>query len=350
MEAATAVHNISRAQLDTQGVAPEEGLKQFLDFMHGSVLVAHNLKYDQAMLAGNCQRRELKFDERDFATFDTLDLARRLHPSLKSYTLADLIEAFSIAGQNTHNAVDDVRATGLLMLRLRDDAVVMQDRQRQFFQRHAPILHRFVEGYQPIWDRFQSRLDVATSYRDEVDHLAAVLQRLGLADDGGEDGEPGSALTAPLEKFLRYTDAAFGRRPSGQLFGETRESVGRLKESDLMVGDERYIVSTIHKAKGLEFDCVVIPKCIDDVYPHYFSKRAANAAAAMAEDARLLYVALTRAKRQLIISWPSRKFGQAARREDKKTGLPIPDSGDARPSPFLKPVLEYFTVRRLGAR
>jgi DNA helicase-2/ATP-dependent DNA helicase PcrA len=345
LEASGGVHHITRAHLDACGVAPAEGLKRFCDFAAGAVWAAHNLKYDLTILKRNLERRGVEFDWNTVTATDTLDLARRLHPGLKSYKLADLIASFSLAGSNTHNALDDVLATGLLMLRLRDDSVAMRDRQLAFFQRHAQELNRFIGGYQPLWERFQERLDVETSYRDEIGHLAGALQHQGLSEDDAAAAEPGEALLAPLEKFLKYTDVAFGRRPAGNLFCETREPVGRLKESDLILGNETFIVSTIHKAKGLEFDCVVIPKCIDDVYPHYFSKRAANAGEAVAEDARLLYVAMTRAKRQLVISWPTRRNNRAPRREDKKTGLPMPGANDCQPSPFLKPIMPSFSVR-----
>ena len=69
-------------------------------------------------------------------------------------------------------------------------------------------------------------------------------------------------------------------------------------EADLITDDVKVVVSTIHKAKGLEFDGVVVTSCVKDVFPHYYSKTVD----AVHEDARLLYVGLTRAKMEIVIT------------------------------------------------
>jgi len=61
---------------------------------------------------------------------------------------------------------------------------------------------------------------------------------------------------------------------------------------------EKIVIATIHKAKGLEFENVIIPACTDDNFPSYFSKLNNT----IIEDARLLYVAMTRAKKRLFIT------------------------------------------------
>jgi DNA helicase-2/ATP-dependent DNA helicase PcrA len=62
---------------------------------------------------------------------------------------------------------------------------------------------------------------------------------------------------------------------------------------------------TYHRAKGLEFDAVFLPRLEERELP----SKLAKTAAAIAEERRLLYVGMTRAKRHLTISWagkPSR--------------------------------------------
>lgn len=49
---------------------------------------------------------------------------------------------------------------------------------------------------------------------------------------------------------------------------------------------------TIHAAKGLEFAVVFIVGCVDDKLPSYFASTTEQ----LAEELRLLYVAMTRAK------------------------------------------------------
>ena len=62
---------------------------------------------------------------------------------------------------------------------------------------------------------------------------------------------------------------------------------------------------TYHRAKGLEFDAVFLPRLEERELPSKLSKTDA----AIAEERRLLYVGLTRAKRHLTVTWagkPSR--------------------------------------------
>jgi DNA helicase-2/ATP-dependent DNA helicase PcrA len=71
------------------------------------------------------------------------------------------------------------------------------------------------------------------------------------------------------------------------------------KEADMCGSSlqERYIISTVHKAKGLEFDTVLVYRAIDGSYPgsHSWTDKQIQ------EDARRLFVALSRSRKHLCI-------------------------------------------------
>jgi DNA helicase II / ATP-dependent DNA helicase PcrA len=68
------------------------------------------------------------------------------------------------------------------------------------------------------------------------------------------------------------------------------------------VKDERPVVlSTIHSAKGLEFDVVFIIQCLEGILPSGYS---VGSTSALDEELRLLYVAVTRARNELFVSYP----------------------------------------------
>lgn len=70
--------------------------------------------------------------------------------------------------------------------------------------------------------------------------------------------------------------------------------------------DEDYLIlSTIHSAKGLEWDCVFVLHAADGNIP---SDMATKSAAEIEEERRLLYVALTRARNQLYVCHPLRYY------------------------------------------
>ncbi|MGZ8599659.1 MAG: ATP-dependent helicase [Actinomycetota bacterium] len=63
---------------------------------------------------------------------------------------------------------------------------------------------------------------------------------------------------------------------------------------------------TFHRAKGLEFDAVFLPRLLDKELPF----RSGRAAADPDEERRLLYVGITRARRHLYLSWPQEPRSQ----------------------------------------
>jgi DNA helicase-2/ATP-dependent DNA helicase PcrA len=77
---------------------------------------------------------------------------------------------------------------------------------------------------------------------------------------------------------------------------------------------------TLHRAKGLEWDAVFLPALEEGTLPI----RQAEDGDDLAEERRLLYVGLTRARRHLLLSWAERRVG-TAERETRR-----------RPSRFLR--------------
>ena len=61
------------------------------------------------------------------------------------------------------------------------------------------------------------------------------------------------------------------------------------------------VLSTVHSAKGLEFDTVFLVHALDGILPSQYAVRSAEETD---EERRLLYVALTRAETRLYVSFP----------------------------------------------
>jgi DNA helicase-2/ATP-dependent DNA helicase PcrA len=70
--------------------------------------------------------------------------------------------------------------------------------------------------------------------------------------------------------------------------------------------EEQLRLSTIHQAKGLEFDIVFVIMLCDGLFP---SKRSLESAAGEEEERRLMYVAITRARNELYLSYPIIRTG-----------------------------------------
>ena len=70
------------------------------------------------------------------------------------------------------------------------------------------------------------------------------------------------------------------------------------------------ILSTIHSAKGLEWHSVFIIWALEGRFPSFYN---INTDEELEEERRLLYVAATRAKENLFISYPIKIFDRASR-------------------------------------
>jgi DNA helicase II / ATP-dependent DNA helicase PcrA len=88
---------------------------------------------------------------------------------------------------------------------------------------------------------------------------------------------------------------------------------------------------TFHGAKGREWHTVIVTGVETGLVPH----RSATSAAARAEEARLLHVAVTRAEDRLIVTWAGRRGGYARRPSPLLAGLEVdqPDEAVPRPPP-----------------
>jgi DNA helicase-2/ATP-dependent DNA helicase PcrA len=89
--------------------------------------------------------------------------------------------------------------------------------------------------------------------------------------------------------------------------------------------EEFLVLSTIHSAKGLEWNSVFVLYALDGRFP---TSRAADSIEEMEEERRLMYVACTRAKENLFITYPINVY-------DRESGLIL-----TKPSRFLEGLSE----------
>jgi DNA helicase-2/ATP-dependent DNA helicase PcrA len=95
--------------------------------------------------------------------------------------------------------------------------------------------------------------------------------------------------------------------------------------------DEYLTLSTIHSAKGLEWRAVTVIHAADGNIP---SDMALNEPEGLDEELRLLYVALTRAKDYLHVTWPLRFHVRRFARDDRHLYAQL--------SRFLEPMRSHF--------
>jgi DNA helicase-2/ATP-dependent DNA helicase PcrA len=151
--------------------------------------------------------------------------------------------------------------------------------------------------------------------------LADAIRSLLASELGHDSSEPPEAArgddarerAAALETFLSIVDERVAADPetdADAILAEMRRRAAHEKEGSA----NGVNLLTYHRAKGLEWDAVILPMLEDGSLP---IRQAIDDPAALAEERRLFYVGITRARRMLHISWADRREtrGRDARRQ-----------------------------------
>ena len=114
------IHNISNETLLQKATDKRKGLNDFIYFLSNDALLAHNIKYDFSILNSNLLHEGLKpVNETNNPIFCSLSLTRQLY-SLSSYKLVNILKSLKIKGVNSHDALDDTKATVQLAFVLKE--------------------------------------------------------------------------------------------------------------------------------------------------------------------------------------------------------------------------------------
>ena len=295
-------------------LSPFDALRRFLAYVGSSPILGHNANYDYNILDNNLQRYcNDTMQAHDIHCFDSLKLIRLLAPSLHSYKLESLLETFHLAGVNSHQAIDDVKATVSLVRLCAEKAREKQAQQAAFI--HHPKVKPFANvlrsNYGECYREAVNRL-----YKLSTDHEPALVSELSAAYNAFRSD--GLINDIPrLDYILRYlridmlTDETVANALAPQLSQYVMD-INTLKEADFCNSKsilERIYVTTVHKAKGLEFDNVIIFDAADGRYPNAYNKTKQQDE----EDARKFYVAMSRAKRRLFIAYSLQRVDRHGR-------------------------------------
>jgi DNA helicase-2/ATP-dependent DNA helicase PcrA len=136
-----------------------------------------------------------------------------------------------------------------------------------------------------------------------------VLASAGLTPE--PPSGPGRQRWESLAAIAGLADALAAARPEVTLADFAAELAERAETGHAPVANA-VTLATMHAAKGLEWDAVFVPGLIEGIMPIVHAKTAA----AVEEERRLCYVAVTRARVHLALSWaPARTPGAEATRQ-----------------------------------
>ena len=142
-----------------------------------------------------------------------------------------------------------------------------------------------------------------------IDHMIKVsgLENALLSSKDKED----EMRLDNIRELVNAVDEFLRDNPDASL-ADYIQSSALISAADGFTDDMEYVsIATIHAVKGLEFDTVFISGCEDELFP-LKSVLDGGDPAELEEERRLMYVAITRAKRQLFVTYAETRFRRSA--------------------------------------
>lgn len=310
----------------------EEGLALFLDYVGNRILMGHNVNYDYNILRYNLQRDCcMRLNDYQAKIVDTLQLAHLVRPRQRKYKLGWLIEQFGLIpskqqGLNYHQADEDIKGTLKLAKFCRREADKHLAKQSSFLQEEKTkeIIDEWKEqGYKDCYMHAKQRLFVLSP---DDDDKYAITEEMKYASQELQDICE-FRLVDSFDSIIEFLNADVISKPNPEpnalysQFSNHLMDLSTYREDDLCSSStfkEKLFVSTVHKAKGLEFENVLMLRCNDGRYPHY----AHNTEEQKEENKRLFYVGISRAMKRLVVSCDVTTI-----------------------TPFIESIIHHFTLR-----
>jgi DNA helicase-2/ATP-dependent DNA helicase PcrA len=248
--------------------------------------------------------------------------------------------------------------------------IVANPRDEVAFKRMVKLLpgigNRSADNLWNAWEKALSEEGDVTSWTDRLRPMAVgaksrksweqLVHTLDEIAPGGIPAPPSEMITSVVEAIyddyakLNFTNYELRREDLNQLaafarqFKDVHEFLAQLAlisnvdaeaAPNQSADKESVNLSSVHQAKGLEFHTVFVIWLTDGMFP---SSRSLDTREALEEERRLFYVAVTRARDELYLSYPHMRLNAGY--------------GDVfqRPSRFLKEIpntlVEDWNVKR----
>ena len=326
----------------------EEGLRMFIDYIGDCALLGHNVNYDYNILQKNVERTLC--EQVTYDIYDSLHLIKCVEPNLRMYKLAFLLKELQLEGKNSHLADEDIAATKALVDYCYQQSLpVIADQQAFVSQIKVKNVIAKMAHLLPLFENLQDHLYqpvhiIGRTIADELKSLYDDMVGMNLIESLGDK----------FNVFLQFVQSEWidydqEETIFDQISRHINDMTASISEGDLVNSEDlihdRIFIMTVYKGKGLEFDNVVILEANDGTYPFFTVNKilaapyrhtpeeVAKAEIDRKEDARKFYVALSRAKKRLCVSFTDYNAWNFR----------------TRMTPFMECIESYFTTGKASA-
>lgn len=232
--------------------------------------------------------------------------------------------------------------TGLSML-----DVIEQGDRFPVLSRYMPLMRSFLAIINDLGNK-KDTLSLPDFFEYAIEHTGYKNDLIARGDEGKDKLENLKELITNAVEYEKEADSP------------TLE--GFLEESILVADIDRYndsedktVLMTIHSAKGLEFPYVFLPGMEEGLFPSDHTLSCEDPDEELEEERRLAYVAITRAKQELVILHTSCRiyFGRTSYNKLSRFAEEIPnaliDSGAKKKAVQSTAAKVYYSESRDGS-
>ena len=294
---ALATHGYDEEYIKSHGGIPiKQAIERFSDFSNGCVLVGHNSSnFDDIMLLKQAKEKNVSLYQDGY--FDTLQIAKTFFKAEKNYKLSTLCEKFGIKNERAHDAFADVSATAKCLKVMLDDYIIPSTQIRQ----SLIIANR---------SAFETLMKDVSRFKDEISagEIRKVITDISASYSLIKPSSPQEDRESANDLYVALKSVETAANPSEALRDLLANVALSGSQMDVVIKKLKKVpLITVHQSKGCEFDEVIFAGASETEIPSYPARTSGNEE----EEKRVFYVALTRAKRKLILTYPSKKvFGE----------------------------------------
>lgn len=283
------VHGFSREFLLENGDEANKVLEEFIEFSKDCIIVGHNINYDITIMKSQLIREGVR--ELDIrGVFDTLDISRRFYPEFKNHKLETLSIEFKVENPPTHNAMDDIIATKDILIAMVRERIIPTSYERANF--YSPYLNKFKELKNDI--NYLKVIYERYTPEELFEEIIRVFNIYNIYD------------IEKLKNIKEFNEIL--KEFSAKLVGSTNDKLTEILKITALSNSEldrvidkfpKIPILTVHGAKGLEFDYVFMPYLTEGNFPSFRAIKEGK----ILEEKSIFYVGITRAKKELFISY-----------------------------------------------
>lgn len=146
-------------------------------------------------------------------------------------------------------------------------------------------------------------IEKASREKKPSETLTLIIKKSGLEQEWKEEGEEGATRLENVYELINFASRYDHLLPEEGTLNFLADAALQSDQDELKEEQKAVRLMTVHASKGLEFDTVFITGLEEGLFPHERINEENTTPEESEEERRLFYVALTRARKKVYLSY-----------------------------------------------